>query len=158
MAVPVPKTWVAAEVVDATEANAEWRDILNYLLAPAADADVSTTETTTSSSYVNLTTSGPAVSVTVTNGQPVHVTVSAFMHVSTVAAIAFMSFAVSGAETDAAQDQDAAAISNTDDVKVSCSTIYVPGTAGSHTFTAKYRIAAGGTATFGSRRIIVDPA
>jgi hypothetical protein len=34
MTVPSPKTWVAAEYVDAPEANAEWRDVFNFLLAP----------------------------------------------------------------------------------------------------------------------------
>jgi hypothetical protein len=157
MAVPVPKTWVSGETVDATEANAEWRDVLNYLLAPAADADVDVSETTTSTSYTNLTTSGPAVTVTITNGQPVAVTVSAFMHISSTANIARMSYAVSGAETDAAQDLDSVASSNTDDSTLTRTTIYVPGTAGSHTFTAKYRVN-GGTGTFTQRRIVVDPA
>jgi hypothetical protein len=160
MAVPVPKTWVAFETVDAPEANAEWRDILNYLLAPAADADVNVSETTTSTSYVDLATSGPAVTVTITNGQPVAVTVSAFLHISSTANIARMSYAVSGAETDNTQsvmDLDAISSSNTDDSTLSRTTIYVPGTAGSHTFTAKYRVN-GGTGTFTQRRIVVDPA
>jgi hypothetical protein len=34
MAVPTPKTWVAAEFVDAAEANLEWRDVSNFLLNP----------------------------------------------------------------------------------------------------------------------------
>jgi hypothetical protein len=34
MAVPTPKTWVAAEFVDAAEFNVELRDTFNFLLAP----------------------------------------------------------------------------------------------------------------------------
>ncbi len=34
MAVPTPKTWAAGETVDAPEGNAEWRDVLNFLLGP----------------------------------------------------------------------------------------------------------------------------
>jgi hypothetical protein len=157
MAVPVPKTWVAAEFVDSTEGNAEWRDIFNYLLAPAADADVNVSETRTVTTYGALATPGPAVTVTVTNGQPVAVTVSAFCHISTTAEVARMSFAVSGVETDAASDLDCIASSATADSTLTRTTIYVPGTAGSHTFTAQYRVS-GGTGTWTQRRIVVDPA
>ena len=34
MAVPNPKTWAAGEMVDSPEGNAEWRDVLNFLLGP----------------------------------------------------------------------------------------------------------------------------
>lgn len=35
MTVPTPKTWLAAETVDAPEANTELRDVFNFLLNPS---------------------------------------------------------------------------------------------------------------------------
>lgn len=34
MAVPVPRTWVAAELVNASIGNQHWRDVFNFMLAP----------------------------------------------------------------------------------------------------------------------------
>jgi hypothetical protein len=67
-----------------------------------------------------------------------------------------MSFAVSGAETDAAVDADAIVSLATTSTEQTTTRMawYVAGTTGSHTFTAKYK-ASNNTSTFRERRIVV---
>jgi hypothetical protein len=117
---------------------------------------VATTQTTTSTSYTDLATAGP--SVTVTTGTKALVIVGAFSYNSAVGNSSFMSAAVSGASTVAASDDIcfsyAPATSNTDISRASRAILLTGLTAGSNTFTAKYR-ASGGTASFGNRTITV---
>ena len=126
-------------------------------LIPKA-AEVDTQETVTSTSYVDAATVGPAV--TMRTGTSVLVTVGGWL-VSNAGASAFMSFAVSGATTLAASDDNALMYTNE-----SATTNYgnrftrqvlVTGlTAGVNTFTTKYRVSAG-TGFFGVRTISVQP-
>jgi hypothetical protein len=117
-------------------------------------ANVATSETTTSASYVDLATSGPAVSVT--TGTKALVTISAYMQPSTTATLR-ASVAVSGATTVAAADSacirqgQSAGLGSTN-----ARTVLLTGlTAGSNTFTIKYKTD-GGTATFDNRGISVQ--
>jgi len=125
---------------------------------PANDyALVSAFEGTTSTSYTNLATAGPAV--TVTTGTKALVIVSANIVNSTNnnSLQAWMSYAVSGATTTSASDTWALAVSGIQSVayqmKMSLASVATL-TAGSNTFTARYR-ATSGTSEFGNRSITV---
>ena len=123
---------------------------------PANDSNtVSTLQSTTSTSYTDLATAGPAV--TVTTGTKALVIVTAFNNGISGGETAFMSFAVSGASTISASDGNSFCTYNSDGgtVEVSASAANVVTlTAGSNTFTAKYR-AGSGTVGFGDRKIFV---
>lgn len=119
-------------------------------------AVVSTSEATTSSSYTNLTTPGPAV--TVTTGVRALVVFGAWITNDTAGSRVFMSYAVSGATTVAAADASAMAhdASSTNRI-VGASRVIMQGlTAGSNTFTAQYKVSAN-TGTFSQRNLAVVP-
>lgn len=153
------RTWVAGDVLTAAQLNQDIRDNGNLLL-PAA-ATVATSETETNTSYDDMATSGPAV--TLTTGTKALIVVGAHMNNNTSGAGCYMSFAVSGATTLAAADTRAL-ISGEDmtatgggSLQASSHMIYYAAlTAGSNTFTAKYRVTAG-TGTFQARFITVWP-
>lgn len=126
----------------------------------ATSAIVSATETTTSDSFTDLSTPGPAV--TVTTGTTALVVLTGGMQNDTNGDGCYMGFAVSGSSTVAANANDALTFINpagANTAQVNDSIIIpVSGlTAGSNTFTAKYRRVTGGTASFFSRRITVIP-
>ena len=119
-------------------------------------AIVATSETTTNTNYVDLATSGPAV--TITTGTKALVTIGAQMSNDTLANSVRMSFAVTGATTVAAADTAmVGATSAIGGAFVALSkTVYVTGlTAGANTFTAKYRVPAT-IGTFLNRTITVE--
>lgn len=129
--------------------------------APAVPANgtatVATSQTTTSDSYTDLSTSGPAV--TLTTGTKALVIVSGRMSNGGGQSYgAFMSYAVSGASTISATDATAVRLQNTGDSgqrqRASAASI-VTLTAGSNVFTAKYKSEFGGTSTFLDREICV---
>lgn len=124
----------------------------------ATTNSVTTAQTTTSTSFTDLATSGPAV--TITTGTKALVVVSGRLSNGSAGQWAFMGFAVSGATTTAAADASSLAFgqsATTVDSFSQSSQIYlVTLTAGSNTFTAKYRVT-GGTGTFTNRNIIVIP-
>jgi hypothetical protein len=146
-------------------------DTVTVLVAPGAvpliltggpglallQADVVTTEATTSTAYGDLTTPGPAISnLTLRAGETVMVYVSARCNnAAGVGHGALMSYAVSGADTQAPVDADG--FQNDDSVTATLDrwSLYTPATAGAHTFTAKYKTVVSGTSAFASRRIIV---
>lgn len=106
-----------------------------------ASATVATSQTTTSLTFTDLTTSGPAV--TVTTGTKALVIVSAYVDAG-YANLGLMSYEVSGATTISATDSVAvggfgqgASSSGVDFVCSRASVVTL--TAGSNTFTAKYR-------------------
>jgi hypothetical protein len=125
--------------------------------AGLVQADVTTGETTASTTYVALTTAGPAVAnVTMRAGETVMVYVSfKGNNASGAGHAAVMSFAVSGADTRASQDVDSAENDDSVTATVGRWTVYTAATAGLHTFTAQYKTVASGTSTFANRRIIV---
>lgn len=116
---------------------------------------VDATQSTTSTSYTDLTTSGPAV--TVTTGTSALVIVTAQINNSDANTTA-ASFEISGASSLSPDDQRAlvqdSTAGNFEDVRASIIE-YVTGlTAGSNTFTMKYRVV-GGTGGFRRRRLTV---
>ena len=121
-----------------------------------ASAVVATSQQTSSSSYTDLTTAGP--SVTVTTGTKALVIVSCESIGPDGTGFPYMSYAVSGATTISAADDRAVTIRvpsvNNSTVHASTASRLSTLTAGSNTFTAKYR-SSSGTATWQYREIIV---
>lgn len=178
MAWTAPMTAVAGEIWTAAQFNANIRDNLLETMpgkATAANrifvsnglntlaervpstATVSTTETTSSTTYVDLTTPGPSVTVTTGTAAIVWAVVRT-QHSSSTGECSW-SVAVSGATTIAASDnwrglQSGVAAANPNRFGV-CH-LFTNLTAGSNTFTIKYRTTAA-TATFLHRDIIVVP-
>jgi hypothetical protein len=122
----------------------------------SASARVETAQELTSATYTDLTTAGPAV--TLTTGTKVLVIVSTQIYTTGSSQTGFMDFAVSGATTRSASDSTA--------VAMTCPTAYVNEqyasrasritvTAGSNTFTAKYRESGSSQAGFQYREICV---
>lgn len=116
---------------------------------------VNTSQTTSSTSYGDLATTGP--SATVITGSNALVTISTQGSTTSTADGANMSFAISGSTVVAANDNQSVSITSTTNTTGS-ETFPVTGlTPGSNTFTAKYRAVTGGTATFLRRNIVVYP-
>lgn len=126
--------------------------------APAsANSTVATQQTTTSSTYADLTTSQ---SVTLTTGTKALVILTASVDANNTGG-KYMSFEVSGATTIAASDTYALGITlwaggilGSDDKGRYSAVNFVTLTAGSNTFTAKFR-QNGGNAFFSNRQITV---
>jgi hypothetical protein len=115
-----------------------------------------TSETTTSTTYTNLATVGPTITMpNLIAGQLVLVIFSAIASVTTggIAHSANMGYAVSGVETLAAGLPNIISTHNSDSHTMEQTTLYIVGTSGSHTFQAKYNTTSGDTATFLNRRI-----
>lgn len=173
-----PMTAVANTVFTAAQFNTHVRDNLNET-APAkatvagtlfvsdgvnsiaervpSTAGVTTSESTTSAAYTDVATPGPAV--TVTTGTRAIVAVTSIVQNSSASQNSYASYAVSGASSIAATDDraviiTAAAINQT----LRGAAVYMETglTAGSNTFTMKYRVT-GGTGSFQNRRIVVIP-
>lgn len=174
-----PITFVAGNALEAADLNAYVRDNLNetapakaanatgYFIATArgaiaerlcSAAVVTTSQTTTSTSPVDLATPGPAV--TLTTGTNALVFISAEMSGNTDEMISMMTIAVTGATTLASDAEHSALVKQNFDGVVTTArvgalrhfTTLIPG---SNTFTAKYEQHNGGTATFANRRIVV---
>lgn len=120
----------------------------------AATADVTTSEDTSSASFTDLATSGPAVTLSPGATMPfVLVVVSAWIS-NSAAADSEMSFEGKdggGSTTVAASESNAALVRGTDRVSASRATLLTDQVSGS-VYTAKY-LAGGGTGTFERRRI-----
>lgn len=123
----------------------------------AADsAQVLTYQTTTSTTYTDLATVGP--SVTLTTGTKVVVAVTCYTDPSGAGASASMGFSISGATTFAATDNYAAGrvgLSASGWAGVISWVGIITVTAGSNTFTAKYKRGSAATHGFDSRNISV---
>lgn len=121
----------------------------------AVTANVATSETTGSTTYVQLTTTTDAVTVSIgTSGACLLVLTCDIANSG--ANFSAMSYTISGANTFTANDTNALANSGTTELAMSWSTVLTGLTAGSTTFTAKYRVSAG-TGTFKRRFISVIP-
>lgn len=176
MAWTAPMTATANSVFTAAQFNTYVRDNLNetapakataagqIFVSTAANsiaarvpvtASVATTETTTSASYTDLATPGPAV--TCTTGTQAIVSIRSGISDSTTQS-ALMSYAITGATTWSPGD-DSYSLLNGGTAGMHASAMYLHTglTAGSNTFTAKYRSVAGSTGTFNFRKIIVIP-
>lgn len=118
-------------------------------------AGVLTEESTTSTSFTDLSTAGPAV--TITTGTTAVVSLSAEFQHSSVGTAMRMGVAVSGATTLAASNDNCLLLVNTvSNYEIQYTRVLqLTGlTAGSNTFTAKYNVG-GGTGSFFKRNITV---
>ena len=125
--------------------------------APAsASAQTLTNQTTTSTSYTGLAT---ATAVTLTTGTKALIMFSSEIELTAAADRAYMSYAVSGATTIAANDAFSINVktNSTQTIDAHSYAYIVTGlTAGSNTFTAQYK-SSGATVYFNNRRInVVD--
>jgi len=123
---------------------------------PTVDTVV-TSQTTTSATYVDLTTVGPQVVVTLSSRALIGTYVRA-SHATTGQSV-YMGYAISGATTLAADDTRAfsyLSATGTQTHRASMILLHTGLTAGSNTFTAKYRVDSG-TGTFADRRLFVIP-
>jgi hypothetical protein len=115
---------------------------------------ISTSQTTTSTSYTNLSTVGPTV--TLATGTQVLLIISCKLSQTTVGTVPRVSFAVSGASTIAAPGWGLL-MDVQSSTMMTCSQMYVQDvTAGTNTFQLKYKVDAN-TGTFATRRLIVIP-
>lgn len=117
-------------------------------------ATVATSQTSSSTTFTDLSTAGPAV--TVNTGTSALVTVTASLSCS-VADGVYMGVAVSGASTIAADATKSLGWIGTTQPTISASFMLTGLTPGSNTFTAKYRTAFSGTGTWANRSITVVP-
>lgn len=181
MAWTAPMTAVANDIFTAAQFNTHIRDnLLETAPAKAANAggyfvtsgtnsivervvganEVDTSETTTSTSFTDLATAGPAV--TVTTGTKALVIITANLTNNTASAYSIVGLSISGASSVSASDANALSFRQSatgggpQDPQVTWSKIYTGLTAGSNTFTTKYRVTAG-TGTFQRRRLSVIP-
>lgn len=128
-------------------------------------ASVATVQTTTSTSYTDLATAGPAVTVTIGNsGRAIVFIGAAILSDAASPSVCNMSYAVSGATTIAAADSRAITVDTSSGpggtgVAASPSGFFLVSglTPGTNTFTLKYRTSSGDTATFANRNILVQP-
>ncbi len=177
MAWTAPITWVA-QALTAALLNQQIRDNFNETAPGKAttagrifvsdgansivertpsEATIVTQETTTSTSYADLATAGPAA--TVVTGTTALVIVSAQVKNSNAEVSSLMAVDVSSATTITASDSDALQIESVVAgaiIRASSVIFFSTLTAGSNVFTAKYRVGAG-TGTFKTRNIIVIP-
>lgn len=120
-------------------------------------ASVNVSQTTSSTSYTNLSTSGPAV--TVTTGTRALVIINCQLSNNSTNS-SFASFAVTGASSISAVDDYAIrhrdGTGSSGSAQMARAHMFTSLTAGSNTFTMKYRVI-GGTGTFDNREIIVIP-
>jgi hypothetical protein len=130
---------------------------LNQIDERLVDSDnVSTSETTASTTYADLATGGPAL--TATTGTRALVFLSAEMSNVNATADCYASVDVSGASTFVATDARAVrfkSVASNDRGRLGIATMYDSSlTPGASTFTMKYRVSAG-TGTFLNRHIAV---
>jgi len=152
-------TFVAGQVLTALQLNDSFDAMVQK--AQVSGAVVNTNQTTTSSTYTDLATVGPEV--TTTTGTSVLIMITADLgDPANTAGLIRASFAVSGATTRAASDNEAlifagAVVGGTDPITTGSRAVVITGlTAGSNTFTMKYKTSAG-TASFANRNIVVIP-
>lgn len=177
MAWTTPLTAVANAALTAAQWNASVRDNL-LMTAPAITTAngslmvgngtnaivernpgqnvVGTSETTASTSYTNLTTFGPVV--TVTSGGRAIVIFGCEVTNSTGGSRSLMSYGVSNATTVASTDASAVTFTApTAAYVVQCSRVIMQSlTNGSNIFTCQYRVLSG-TGTWGQRNLVVVP-
>jgi ethanolamine utilization microcompartment shell protein EutL len=127
-------------------------------VAGAASATVSASEATSSTTYTNLTTPGPQVTLTVPASGSVLIIVTAQITGSTGNAAGFMSVTVDGAIPLAVGDPSSLRVAGNNAVRASATALVTGLSPGSHTFSATYRLQGSGTATFSDRNIVVIPA
>jgi hypothetical protein len=178
MAWTTPKTWVANQVLTAAELNEQLRDNMAACMPSLAREDgemfftehegkiaarkvtssiVNKPESTASTSYTNLATVGPTV--TMETGPAAWVFFRAFLDNDSDNAQSCMSFEVTGASSITASDSFAIIIDGIDtgNAVMLGTAALVDLTPGVNTFTAKYRAGGAGTMTANRRFLTVLP-
>lgn len=123
-----------------------------------ATANIATNQSTSSSTFTDLATVGPTV--TITTGTKALVIISCWMANTQSSYQNYASFAVSGATTIAASDTRSSYFGGSNSpyqARAGFASVFLITslTAGSNTFTMKYRAEAGGTSNFVDRNISV---
>jgi hypothetical protein len=181
MAWTAPMTAVSGSVFTASQFNTFIRDNLSetapakattvgsYFVTSATNQIVeripsndliATSQTTSSTSYTDLATVGPTITVTTSTCALIAIYTS--IGSDTAGSTAWMSFDVSGATTLAANDNRAishrpGSVAATTDMRAGALFYLNTLTAGSNVFTAKYRVSGVMTGTYSNRRILVIP-
>ena len=175
-----PRTWVAAEDLTAALLNTHLRDNFDetapaiatvagrFIMTDGANSivernpsedNVLTAQGSTSTSYTNLGTTGPVV--TVTCGTAVYIAITCGLKNDTIGEISYAAVTVSGATTAAAVDSQALQFrSPAANYELAASFCYIHTglTAGSNTFTMHYKVSGGGgTGEWRNRRLTVFP-
>lgn len=148
-------TFFAGQILTAADLNAEFGGLLTNM---GSFASVATNQTTTSTSYVDLATPGPSVTLTSTGTRAI-ILWSVHGSNNTANKGAICSIVISGATTLAVSDNNgilwhekATANASFEDMQFMVATI----TPGSNTYKVQYKVAGGsGTASFERRRIFV---
>lgn len=158
MSYVAPRTWVTGEIVSAAQLNQDIRDNIDDLhrRTTAPGASVAANESTASLTYVNLTTTGPAVTATVGGSGLLLVAVKCRLYGSALAVEPTMGFDVSGASTITNSDDHAVSTSTTTGANVGATRL-LNLAAGSNTCTAKYKVGSAGTGNFLARHIAAVP-
>jgi hypothetical protein len=121
-------------------------------------ATVATSQTTTSTTYVNLTTTGPALAIA--TGTKAMIAICSAVSNNTAGQGGRVAVDISGATTSAASDTNSFLIESgniSDTFQGTWVTLVTGLTAGSNTFTLKYRVVGSGTCAFANRNIVVVP-
>lgn len=158
---PSGHVWTTGEIVSAANMNTYIKDNLIDLdrRTTITQASVATNQTTTSVTYADLATPGPAVTVTVGATGQTMTAVCCLMSNSVTPGACYMGYAVSGATTIAATNAEAMALTsaiNNAGGRFDVNSLTSGMVAGSNTFTAKYQVTAN-TGAFSARTIIVTP-
>lgn len=128
--------------------------------ARITSASVATSQGTASTTYTDLATTGPSVTLDVPASGEIVVDISAWLQVS-VGQTGYMGFALSGSNTLAATDARAAGgrnASTTAIIGTISRRVHLTGLSpGTTTVKAVYRVSASGTPAFSDRNIIVEP-
>jgi len=156
MSYSAPHTFAVGEVATAANLNLLSNDVAALV---STTATVDTSETTTSTTYADLATVGPAQTINTGDRTAVLIMVAGILFNSGAANATFISVAVSGATTLAANDVYALRAGGAGyaaNLQLQMSLVYkITGlTAGSNTFTCKYKVSAG-TGTFIDRKLTV---
>jgi hypothetical protein len=149
-------TFVAGNVLEAQQLNDSFAAV-NVIKALSTNT-VATSQTTSSTSYTDLATTGPTVTLTTGTSALVLLTCSMTNAGGANSVSTSMGFAVSGATTIAAADTARLFVNTVgaNGQALQASVLYqVTLTAGSNTFTAKYKAGAAQTVTFSDRVLAV---
>lgn len=159
---PSGHVWVTGEIVTAASLNTYVRlnlEDLDRRTAPT-QATVLTEESTSTTTFGDLATPGPAVTVTIGSTGKGILSMYCSQHSASAGGIGLMGWAVSGAFVQAASDLAALAFaspSGFQGIRHGLSVVLIGMSAGSCTFTAKYRSASGTTDWFRDRILGVSP-
>lgn len=125
-------------------------------LSAGGGAEVATTQTTASTSYTDLATTGPTVAITLASARTVLVFVKAVVFQASTTDDVFMSFTASGATTLAADNNRAMRHNGSGTAEGYSAVAVVACNAGTTTFTARYRVD-GGSGSWTARVLAVVP-